>query len=152
MTASAIQCPVDASRIAPERLSGSTVLTESQKIREASRQFEAILVKQILDASQKTVIKSSFTDDSTTSSIYQDMVTTQLADSISRSGAFGLAQTFDKQLEHQAAPKAEAGASAAADLRPTSSPSASTARPPLTPSSDAPHALTRQAGQTESFP
>jgi Rod binding domain-containing protein len=89
---------IDASSIAPERLAKNSSLTEQQKIAEASRQFESILLKQILDSSQKTVIKSKLTDDSTASSIYKDMVTTRMADSISKSGAFGLSQTFEKQL------------------------------------------------------
>lgn len=88
----------DASDIPPERLAGNTALTEQQKIAEASRQFEAILLRQILSATQKTVIPSKFADNSTASGIYRDMITNQLADSISKSGAFGLAKTFEQQL------------------------------------------------------
>jgi flagellar protein FlgJ len=89
---------VNAADIAPERLAGNTALTEQQKIAEASRQFEAILLRQILSATQKPVIPSKYADNSTAASIYRDMVTTQLADSISKSGSFGLAQTFEHQL------------------------------------------------------
>jgi peptidoglycan hydrolase FlgJ len=95
---------VSASDIAPERLANNPALTEQQKIGEASRQFEAVLLRQILAATQKTVIPSKFTDNSTSADIYRDMITTQLADSISKSGSFGLAQTFEKQL----APRARA--------------------------------------------
>jgi peptidoglycan hydrolase FlgJ len=100
MNVSPLQPQIDASTIAPERLAKNPKLTEKQKIAEASRQFEAILLKQILESSQKTVIKSKLTNDSTTTSIYKDMVTTQLADSISKSGTFGLSQTFEHQLDH----------------------------------------------------
>jgi flagellar protein FlgJ len=89
---------VNASDIAPERLAGNTALSEQQKIAEASRQFEAILLRQILDSSQKSVIASKFTDNSTASGIYRDMITAQLADSISKSGTFGFAKTFEQQL------------------------------------------------------
>jgi len=89
---------VNASDIAPERLAGSTALTEQQKIAEASRQFEAILLRQILAATQKPVIPSKLVDNSTAADIYRDMITNQLADSISKSGAFGLAKTFEHQL------------------------------------------------------
>jgi Rod binding domain-containing protein len=44
------------------------------------------------------MIKSEFTDDSNTAGIYQDMVTNQLADSLSRGGGIGLAKTFERQL------------------------------------------------------
>jgi flagellar protein FlgJ len=96
---------VNASDIAPERLAGSTALTEQQKIAEASRQFEAILLRQILAATQKPVIHSKLVDNSTTADIYRDMITNQLADSISKSGAFGLAKTFEHQLNRPEAGK-----------------------------------------------
>jgi len=99
MNLSPLQPKIDASTIEPERLANNPKLTEQQKIAEASRQFEVILLKQILESSQKTVIKSKFNEDSTSSSIYHDMVTTQLADSISKSGKFGLSQTFEHQLD-----------------------------------------------------
>lgn len=99
MNVSPLNPQVAASDIPPERLANNPRLTEQQKIAEASRQFETILLKQILEASQKTVIKSKFTDDSTASGIYHDMVTTQLADSISKSGKFGFAKVFEQQLE-----------------------------------------------------
>jgi Rod binding domain-containing protein len=98
MNISPLQPNVVASDIAPERLAKNPKLTEDQKIAEASRQFESILLKQILESSQKTVIKSKLSNDSTASSIYHDMITTRLADSISKSGKFGLSQTFEHQL------------------------------------------------------
>lgn len=94
---------IDASEIAPERLAGNSALTEKQKIDEASRRFEAILVKQILDASQKTVIPSKYADNSTASGIYHDMITTQLSENISKSGMLGLAKTFEQQLDRPTA-------------------------------------------------
>jgi Rod binding domain-containing protein len=100
MNIPALQPKIDASTIAPERLANNPKLTDKQKIAEASRQFEAILLKQILENSQKTVIKSKLAQDSTASGIYHDMVTTRLADSISKSGSFGLSQTFEHQLDH----------------------------------------------------
>lgn len=102
MDISSLSTAVKASDIAPERLAGNTALTEQQKIAEASRQFEAILLRQILSTTQKTVIPSKFVDNSTAADIYRDMITTQLADSISKSGAFGLAKTFEQQLTHPA--------------------------------------------------
>ena len=105
MNIPALNPHIDASTIAPERLAKNSSLTEQQKIGEASRQFESILLKQILDSSQKTVIKSKLSEDSTASSIYHDMVSTRLADSISKSGAFGLTQTFEKQLNRPHGPR-----------------------------------------------
>jgi flagellar protein FlgJ len=111
MNITPLQKPVAASDIPPERLANNTALTEQQKISEASRQFEAILLRQILAATQKTVIPSKFADNSTSAEIYRDMITTQLADSISKSGAFGLAQSFEHQLTRPAAGDAKSGTS-----------------------------------------
>ena len=105
MAIAPLQRHVSASDIAPERLASNKTLTEKEKVAEASRQFEAILLRQILDASQKTVIQSKFADNSTAGSIYRDMVTNQLADVMSKSKAFGLASIFERQLERPSATK-----------------------------------------------
>ena len=112
MEVNPIQRQIVASDVAPEQLAGNSRLTEKQKIAEASRQFEAVLLRQILGESQKTVIPSEFSDNSTASGIYQDLITNTLADNISKSGAFGLAKTFEQQLNRPASAEAKAGRSA----------------------------------------
>jgi Rod binding domain-containing protein len=102
MNIAPIKSAVDAANIPVEELAGNKSLTEQQKIAEASRQFEAIMLRQILSESQKPVITSEFTDDSTAAGIYQDYITNTLADSISKSGNFGLAKVFEQQLNHPA--------------------------------------------------
>lgn len=98
----------DAAKIPPEELAGNKALTEKQKIAEASRQFEAIMLRQILSESQKPVITSEFTDNSTAAGIYQDFITNTLADSISKSGTLGFAKVFEKQLTPHVKPSASA--------------------------------------------
>lgn len=90
---------VSAAEVAPESLAGNQSLSEHQKIAEASRQFEAMLLRQILSETQKPVIQSEFSDNSTAAGIYQDLATNQMADSMSKSGAFGFAQVFERQLD-----------------------------------------------------
>ena len=85
-----------------ERLNGNSRLTESEKIGEASRQFEALLLRQILVETQKPLLNSKTADHSTASSIYRDMISNQLADCISKSGAVGLANSLEQQLGRQA--------------------------------------------------
>src|SRR5260221_9150159 len=70
---------------------------------EASGHFEPILLPKILNSNQKTVIQQKFADNSTASEIYRDLITNQLADTMSKSGAFGLAKTFEHQLTRPAA-------------------------------------------------
>jgi len=128
MEVTPLQRPVVASDIAPERLAGNPRLSKEQKINEASRQFESVLLRQILSDSQKTVISSEFSDKSTAAGIYQDLVSKTLADSISKSGSFGLAKTFAQQLNHAGNAGAIAGHAAAAASPTTPSARAAAAR------------------------
>ena len=84
-----------------ERLSGNATLTDREKIGEVSRQFEAVLVRQILAQTQKPVIKTKFTDNSAAAGIYRDLINNQIADSITKSGSIGLAQSLSRQLDKQ---------------------------------------------------
>jgi Rod binding domain-containing protein len=69
------------------------------------------MLRQILSESQKPVITSEFTDNSTASGIYQDYITNTLADSMSKAGTVGLTKVFEQQLSHPA-PKTSAAAHA----------------------------------------
>lgn len=93
-----IQSPVNDSNVPIEDLAGNKHLTQQQKIHEASQQFEAILLQQILSEMQKPMLPSDSTDDSTVSDIYQDTASNALAQSISKSGGFGFAKIFEEQL------------------------------------------------------
>jgi peptidoglycan hydrolase FlgJ len=103
MQVTATQPKIDASHIQLESLAANKALTQDQKIAEASRQFEAVLLRQFLSESQKPVITSEFTDNSTASGIYQDFITNQMADSLSRGGGIGFAKSFERQLTPHAA-------------------------------------------------
>jgi Rod binding domain-containing protein len=117
MNISPILSTNDAATVAPEELAGNKNLTEAQKIAEASRQFEAIMLRQILSESQKPVITSEFTDNSTSAGIYQDFITNTLADSISKSGTFGFAKVFEQQLTSRVE-KNSSSAAASTVIRP----------------------------------
>src|ERR1043165_5132086 len=93
-----------ASDLPLEQLAKSRQISNVEKIGELSRQFEAILLRQILQSAQKPVIKSDLLSESATSSIYKDMVTAQLADKLSQSGALGLASALKKDLTRQLKP------------------------------------------------
>jgi flagellar protein FlgJ len=129
MDASAIHPQLQAADVPLEQLVHNSHLTEEQKINEATRQFEAVLLRQILAETQKTVIASSYSDNSTAASIYHDMVTKQLADSISKSGTLGLARTLQAQLSHQAHPASSAGHDRKPEALPTAQSGVDVARP-----------------------
>jgi Rod binding domain-containing protein len=96
-----IEKGIQASELPLDQLAQNPNLTEKQKVGEVSRQFEALLLRQILQDAQKTVIPSRYGADSSVNSIYHDLSTAQLADSISKSGSFGLARNLEKQLSRQ---------------------------------------------------
>jgi Rod binding domain-containing protein len=109
MTITPLAPATDASNIPLEELAANKHLNEQQKVAEASRQFEAIMLRQILSESQKPVITSEFTDNSTAAGIYQDYITNTLADSMSKSGTVGLTKVFEQQLSHPAPKTGSAG-------------------------------------------
>ena len=101
MEISATQSHVNAADLPLDRLATNSQLSEKEKIGELSRQFEAVLLRQILADAQKTIFHSKYSENSAASSIYQDMITNQLADDISKSGTVGLACSLNQQLTHQ---------------------------------------------------
>ena len=94
---------VQASQLPLEMLAGNPNVSDADKVAEVARQFEAVLLRQILSEASKPAGDGK----GVASSIYNDMVNTQLADSISRSGNFGLANALKGQLTHQTLPHAE---------------------------------------------
>ena len=104
MDITALQPSPKAANIPLESLAGNKSLSEPEKIAEVSRQFESMLLRQVLKDGRKPLLASSKEQNSTSAGIYSDMINNQLADSISRSGTLGLAQSLQGQLVHQALP------------------------------------------------
>src|SRR5204863_7561736 len=95
-----------------ENLATSKALTEEQKTSEMTRQFEAVLLRQILTEAQKPAVQSKYASTGVTSAIYQDMMVNQLADRISSSRTVGLAQELQSQVSRQTNPHKPAAAQA----------------------------------------
>jgi peptidoglycan hydrolase FlgJ len=81
-----------------DRFAAHPNLSEQDKVAEATRQFEAVLLRQILKDARKPVFPSPYESQSTVSDIYNDMIADRLAESISRSGSFGLARALQSEL------------------------------------------------------
>ena len=111
---------IEASQLPLESLAGNASISDADKVAEVSRQFEAVLLRQIMQDIRKPVLAPA-EGDATTTGIYSDMINNQMADSISRSGGFGLAKSLAGQLTHQVLGRAPAPgqASAAATSVPT---------------------------------
>jgi Rod binding domain-containing protein len=84
--------------LAVEQLTQNNKLTEAEKIGEVARHFEAILLRQFLNEATKPLMGGDEGMNAAQKGIYQDMITNTLADSISKSGQFGLSQVFRQQL------------------------------------------------------
>lgn len=93
--------PIDVSNLPLEKLAANKQVPESEKISQASRAFEAVLLRQILSESQRPVFPSKYIGNSTADGIYRDEIVNQLADDISKSGALGLGQSLARELQRQ---------------------------------------------------
>lgn len=105
MDVTPLQGTVKATSIPFEELANNPGVSQKDKIKEACRQFEALLLRQVLTEARKTVIKSPEEQESNETQIYNDMVNNQLAESISSSGALGLSKSVESQLLRQDAAK-----------------------------------------------
>lgn len=103
-----------AAHLAVERLAHSDHLTQQEKIREISRQFESILLRQFLSEAQKPMFGTESEMSGGQKAVYQDMVVNVLSDTISQSGKFGLAQVFERELMPRNLAQVEAQAKATA--------------------------------------
>lgn len=100
MDIASLHRPSPAASIPIEHLDRNARLSEADKVAEATRQFEAVLLRQILTAARKQVhLTGDDTPPSAADEMYQDMINTQLADAISRSGDFGLARSLQVQFQ-----------------------------------------------------
>jgi Rod binding domain-containing protein len=123
LTATALAARPDAS-VAIEDLASHPGLSEKDKLAKVSQQFEAALLRQILTDARKPVFASRFTSTSAVDGIYQDLITNQLAESISQSGEFGLARSLQSQLDPRSStPSSAADSAANAPQRPAPAPS-----------------------------
>ncbi|MDR3200218.1 MAG: rod-binding protein [Spirochaetales bacterium] len=74
---------------AERKLTGSE--TELKKLREASQDFEAIFIKQMLDAMRKTLPKGGLLDGGMAEEIFEDMLYEERAKLMAKTGSFGIA-------------------------------------------------------------
>ena len=77
---------------------------ESKRLGDASRQFEAVFLRQMLSCLEKTASVQGGKDAG--SKLYGSMMVDAVADAVSRAGGIGLAAMLKKTLEPQLAPQA----------------------------------------------
>ena len=89
---------ISAAEMPLEQLAANSQLSEEERIAGVSRHFEAILLRQFLSEAQKPLLNSKGGMTGAANEIYKDMIVNVLADEISKSGNFGLAQSFQAQM------------------------------------------------------
>src|SRR5678815_349653 len=98
---SSLRSPADLAGHSFEQIARSPNVSEKDKLGEVAREFEAYLLRLYVGEARKTLVASTFNPDGGSTSIYHDMITGQLADSISRAKSLGLATGLAQQLTHQ---------------------------------------------------
>ena len=74
---------------AERKLTGSQA--ELRKLKEASQDFEAIFIKQMLDAMRKTLPKGGLIDGGMAENIFEDMLYEERAKIMAKTGSIGIA-------------------------------------------------------------
>ncbi len=82
----------------PALVQKGTGASERAERAEACRQFEALLLRQILGQARRPVLNPKSESGGTAGSIYRDMITERLSDSMSQGGGIGLARSLEQQL------------------------------------------------------
>lgn len=84
-----------------DKMSHNSRAPEKEKVAEASRQFESMMIRQILNSAHLTFSATGKKTANSSESIYQDMITSSLADKMTASGGFGLATTLQAQMDRE---------------------------------------------------
>ncbi|MCK4541887.1 MAG: rod-binding protein [Spirochaetales bacterium] len=71
---------------------------KDQKLFDVCQEFEAIFIKQMLNAMRKTVNKEGLLDGGMAEEIFEDMLYDEYAKKMGKTASFGLAETIYKQL------------------------------------------------------
>lgn len=101
LESNSIQSQIRTNNVPLDRLATNKSLSEKEKLGVVGQQFEAVLLRQMFQEAQKTVVSSRFSMRGAANAVYQDMISNQLAEGISRSGGLGLAKSLETQLSRQ---------------------------------------------------
>lgn len=96
-----IEPKINASELPLNKIAGNPNISDADKAKEVARQFEAVLLRQILQSAHKTGVKGMFEESSSTKDVYFDMMNFHMADAITKGGGLGLASSFEAQLMKQ---------------------------------------------------
>jgi flagellar protein FlgJ len=84
--------------VAPTASAGPPPIDRSSPLYKASQEFEAIFIKQMLNAMRKTTLSSGLLDGGLSQEVFEDMLYDEYAKNMSNSANFGLADTLYRAL------------------------------------------------------
>jgi Rod binding domain-containing protein len=84
-----------------EQVSTSSVISEQEKVAELARQFEGVMVKQMLREARQPMLDAAPEGGTSETRAYDEMVTDKMAEAITRGGGFGVASSLQAQLLRQ---------------------------------------------------
>ena len=76
-------------------------LEDDRKLREACKDFEAILVKQMLDSMRRTIHRGSLVEKNQGEDIFEDMLYQEYAEKMADTESLGVSQMMYRQLALQ---------------------------------------------------
>lgn len=96
--------PVGLNAAEYQKIAFNANMTEEQKLAEASKQFEGVMLRQYLKDALKPLIETELTKNSASNDIYRSYLIDVMAGSMAESGAFGVSSTLQAGIQ---APKNE---------------------------------------------
>lgn len=92
-------------------VASNSQLSDDEKLKVVTRQFEAMLARQFLKDAYKPILNNGMEMNGISSEIYRDMIVRQLGDAVGKSGAFGISTALQGQLaaKRLAKPEVEGG-------------------------------------------
>ncbi len=73
--------------------------SKDSQLKELSKEFEAIFIDMVFKQMKKTVPKDGFLEESSEREIWDELLTTEMSQKLSKSGGIGLADKLYKQLK-----------------------------------------------------
>lgn len=74
-------------------------MTEKQKVAEASKQFEGVMLRQYLKDALKPLVETEMTKNSSSDQIYRSYLIDIMAGSMAESGAFGVSNSLQASIQ-----------------------------------------------------
>lgn len=80
-------------------MAGSKALSEKQKLVEATRQFESVMLNMVLKDSLKPMVKGYLDQGGSSNDIYRSMFTQAIADAMSQDKGVGISSVLQAQIK-----------------------------------------------------